>query len=311
MLVIIDCHCDALWKMWSQNMTFHNDPRLNVNYQKWKKSPVKVQCFAVFVPDYLPQEVKFAACLQMIDLFYEQVIKPYEDVVLITNQHDLPLLRENQRGAILTLEGVDALGGDLFKLRLFIRLGVRMIGLTWNEANLAADGILEERGAGLTNFGKQVIQLANEQHVWIDVSHLSYQGFFEALKLSHYPMASHSNARTIRDHPRNLDDQQIRRLVEKDGLMGITFVSDFVTSSNTFFYEDLILHIKHFIQLGAEDCISFGSDFDGSDDMLSSLRSIDDYTVLLERLQEHFPTFVIEKLSHRNFIHTFPFNLAR
>lgn len=102
---------------------------------------------------------------------------------------------------MLTLEGCEAIGESLTQLRTLLRLGVRSVGLTWNDANMVADGALEQRGGGLTRFGKEVVQLLNEQQCWTDVSHLSERAFWDVMELAHYPIASHSNAYTLCPHP--------------------------------------------------------------------------------------------------------------
>ncbi len=145
--MIIDCHCDALLKMWLHRVDFDNDIVLDVNFKKWMISPVKVQCFAIYVPEHIPSESKFIVALQMIDLFFEKIIEPYSHIHWIQKKSDIERLQANEKGAMLTLEGLDCVGSDLFKLRLLIKLGVKMIGMSWNNANLAVDGIGEIRGA--------------------------------------------------------------------------------------------------------------------------------------------------------------------
>ncbi|MFC4404508.1 dipeptidase [Gracilibacillus xinjiangensis] len=303
---MIDCHCDALWKIWEHGYDFYNDPRLAVNYSKWMKSDVKVQCFAIFVPPNVPTEAKFAAGLQMVDTFYEKIIKPYPNVKLVINKQDILTLADNERGAMLTLEGLDLIGYDIFKLRTLIRLGVQMIGLSWNTPNLAIDGIMENRGAGLTEFGHEVIQLANQENIWVDLAHASYKGFYEAIELADHPVASHANVRAIVNHPRNLDNQQIITLTNKAGFIGINFVREFVANSSSAEYEDVFLHIKYLLELGLEDYIVFGSDFDGSDDLVYGLSSISDYPKFNKYLEGKLPYRLIEKMKWENFIKKIP-----
>ncbi|SER08413.1 membrane dipeptidase [Gracilibacillus ureilyticus] len=305
---MIDCHCDALWKIWENQYDFHNDPRLAVNYSKWMDSNVKIQCFAIFVPPTVPSEAKFAAALQMTDIFFEKIIKPYPNVKLILNKRDIHGLEEAEKGAMLTVEGLDLIGYDLFKLRTLIRLGVRMIGLSWNVPNLVVDGIMESRGSGLTEFGRDVIQLANQERIWIDLAHASYKGFFDALEIAEYPIVSHANVHAVTQHPRNLDDQQILALINKEGLIGINFVREFVTDKNYANFEDLFLHINYLIESGLEDYIIFGSDFDGSDDLVDGLTSISDYPIFIDYLKKKLPQGVLNRITCDNFIKKSPFN---
>ncbi|WP_228275578.1 dipeptidase [Gracilibacillus oryzae] len=303
---MIDCNCDALWKIWEQQLDFYDDPELAVNYTKWMKSNVKVQCFAIFIPPSVPAEAKFIAGLQMIDIFYEHVIKPYSNVKLILNKQDIFSLKSNERGAMLTLEGLDLIGYDIFKLRILFHLGVRMIGLSWNVPNLAIDGIMEKRGAGLSDFGRDIIQLANDEKIWVDLAHASYKGFFDALEIADYPIVSHANVQSIVPHPRNLDDKQIQALINKNGLIGINFVREFVTSSNQATFQDVYLHIYYLLASGLEEHIIFGSDFDGSDNLVHGLSSISDYPSFYKYLEGKLSDLILEKITWDNFIKKIP-----
>jgi membrane dipeptidase len=303
---MIDCHCDALWKIWEKQYDFYNHTLLDVNYCKWMKSDVNVQCFAIFIPATVPVESKFAVAIQMVDIFFEQIIKPYQNIKWIQTKTDIENLKDNEKGAMLTLEGLDCIGNDLFKLRILIQLGVRMIGLSWNNANLMVDGIKENRGAGLTNLGKEVIKLANKHHIWIDLAHCSTNGFEEAIDLVDYPIVSHANARQICNNIRNLTNEQIKRIIYKKGLIGITFVKEFVIDKETATIDDLIAHIQHLINLGAMNNIVIGSDFDGADYFVQDLTSIHHISNLKKKLNQHYPENMTKKIYSQNFLEKFP-----
>ncbi|WP_186577399.1 dipeptidase [Aquibacillus kalidii] len=305
--MVIDAHCDALLKLWEKKISFHSSEELQVNYVKWINSPVKVQCFAIFIPDDVPAESQFDAALEMITIFFEQVVDPYDDIKFISNRNDLLSLKENERGAILTLEGCHSIGNDINKLKTLIRLGVRAVGLTWNQANAVADGVGEPRGAGLSSFGEEVVELLNKENIWTDVSHLSYQGFFDVMRLAKFPMASHSNAKSIASHRRNLDDKQIEALIQRDGWMGITFVPYFLTDFEDANIQDVINHVDYFIDKGAINCLGFGSDFDGTDKFVDGLYDYLDYRSLLTNLQiNELTEEQVKKISYQNFIDKFP-----
>ncbi|MGP4040224.1 dipeptidase [Gracilibacillus sp. D59] len=304
--MIIDCHCDALFKMWSHHIDFDDGVFLDVNYQKWMESPVKVQCFAIYVPEHIPTEAKFSVALHMIDLFFEKIIKPFSNIQFIQTKEDIERLKPNERGAMLTLEGLDCIGAELYKLRILLRLGVKMIGMSWNQANLAVDGIGEPRGSGLSSLGRRVIQLANQQKVWVDLAHISEQGFDEAVELSDYLIVSHANSRSVCAHSRNLTEQQVRKIIDNNGLIGITFVENFVTTNNNATINDLLRHISYFLSAGGEDHLVFGSDFDGTDRFVDNLSSISQYSFLEAALKQRFSASIIQKISYQNFIKHFP-----
>ncbi len=304
--MIIDCHCDALLKMWLHRVDFDDDIVLDVNFKKWMISPVKVQCFAIYIPVHIPTESKFIVALQMIDLFFEKIIKPYSSIRWIQQKSDIEQLKVYEKGAILTLEGLDCIGKDLFKLRLLIKLGVKMIGMSWNNANLTVDGLGESRGAGLTDFGKEVIQLANLEKVWIDLAHISYQGFSDAVHLADHLIVSHANSRIVCDHERNLNDQQIQQVINNDGLIGITFVSQFVAEQGKATIENVLTHIQHILSLGGENNIVFGSDFDGTDQFTENLTGIEKFHFLKTALQQKYTNKQCEKIAYLNFVRHFP-----
>src|SRR5690606_23868527 len=129
-----------------------DDSPLDVSYNALKYSKVLLQNFAIFVPDHTPQTAKLGIALKQIDLFYQHV----EPFVSLFSSYGEIKYKETQ--SILSLEGGEALGKDISILRLFHRLGVRQVGLTWNCANALADGCKESRNGGLTNFGRECVK---------------------------------------------------------------------------------------------------------------------------------------------------------
>ena len=259
-LEIIDTHCDALLKLWDDpNRDFVNSEEIDANVTRLLAGNVKVQIFAIFVEPYVKQDQKFQAVLEQIDLFHKKILGSSSAFRHIRKWSDLNDIKEDEIGAILSLEGVDAIGDDLSKLSILYQLGVMSVGLTWNQANLAADGVGEPRGAGLTLLGKQLVQMNNQNQILTDVSHLSINGFWDVIDLADFPMASHSNARRLCDHPRNLYDDQIQALVEKKGYIGLVFCPAFVNAGEGLStIQDVLNHLDYMCSLGAEHYIGFG-----------------------------------------------------
>src|SRR4051812_16624681 len=139
---LIDLHCDALLKLSEGQGTlrFADAKELQTNKARLHKGQVKVQCFAIFIDPEIPSDQKFQAALEQIDYFYKEVLGKNPDMVHIKEWSGFERINIGQIGAMLTLEGVDAIGNDLMKLHILYQLGVRSVGLTWNNANLAADG---------------------------------------------------------------------------------------------------------------------------------------------------------------------------
>ena len=297
-MIIFDGHCDALWKLWEHEQDFYNDKdSMQVNYHNMKKADVKVQTYAIYIPEKVKGSQRLSTALTMVDLFYDKIMKDQSYMVPILKADDLlTLMDTGKRGGLLSLEGADALEGSMENLRILYRLGVRSLGLTWNFRNEAADGCGEKNAAGLSRFGRELVREANRLGIVLDVSHLAEPGFWEVAKGSSQPfIASHSNCRAICDHPRNLTDDQIRMLISKGGVVGLTFVPAFVSKKEQVTITDLIKHIEHLLNLGAEDHMAFGSDFDGIDQVIYRLENQGEYVHLREVLLQHYTSTQVEK----------------
>lgn len=300
---IIDTHCDALLKLWERKgERFYDSTYIDTNVERLKKGKVHVQFFAIFIEPWVKQEQKFDVALEQVHFFYEKVLTADPAMKHIKSWDDLRTLQDGQIGAVLVLEGADAIGNDVTKLKILYELGVLSVGLTWNEANLCADGVGEKRGAGLTELGKKVVMLNNERNVLTDVSHLSENGFWDVIKLANHPIASHSNARALCDHPRNLTDQQIRALVDKNGYIGLVFYPLFLTGSEEATIADILRHIEHMCELGAGRHIGFGSDFDGISHYVTNLRHSGEYENLVNELLKFYSEETVRGFLSENFM---------
>lgn len=305
---VIDTHCDALLKLWSKpkEVRFSDSIQLQTNLNRLQTGQVSVQCFAIFVPSQIKTEQKFQAALEQIDAFHTEIIAKHCMMKQITSWDDFEQLKPNEIGAMLTLEGADVFGNDLTKLRLLYQLGIKSIGLTWNHANLCADGVGEQRGAGLTELGKKVVHLNNDHLVWTDVSHLSEKAFWDVMDIAEYPIASHSNSKSLCDHPRNLTDQQAEMLFKRDGFVSIVFYPSFVKSDGVVTIQDLINHIDHFCSIGGVNHICFGSDFDGIETSVKKLEDASMYPNLINELLRHFKEDEVRGFAYQNFLNHRP-----
>lgn len=307
-LKVIDTHCDALFKMWqsADSLNFYDAPQLQTNLKRLQRGRVMVQCFAIFVEPGIKTEQKFQVALEQIDIFYTNIVGKYPMIQPITAWDELDQLEEGQIGAVLTLEGADVFGNDLARLRILYKLGVKSVGLTWNYANLCADGAWETRGAGLSLLGEEVVQLNNEHLVWTDVSHLSEQAFWDVLEIAEYPIASHSNAKALCDHPRNLSDEQARALFKRNGFIGIVYAPPFIKKDGTATISDVLHHIDHFCSLGGRKHICLGSDFDGITSFVHKLEDASQYQHFINELLKHYREEDVKGFAYQNFLNHRP-----
>jgi len=184
-------------------------------------------------------------------------------IKLILEKADLPSKKES--GVIrvlLNIEGGKALNGDLGHLRNFHRLGVRSLQPTWNLRNELGDGVWEERTkGGLTNFGISVIKELNRLNMLIDLSHMTRKGFFDALEVGDGPIiVSHANASSVYRQIRSIDDDQIKAIAERKGLVGIMAIAKLVKSGKVS-VEDLVNHLEYMVNLVGIDYVGLGFDF--------------------------------------------------
>ncbi|MDQ0482934.1 dipeptidase [Guptibacillus hwajinpoensis] len=304
---IHDAHCDVLCKMWlDPSLSFENGDGLHTNLNQMRKAGAKLQLFAIYVPESVPDGAKFDCALEMVDIFHEKVIKPYDDVVPVYSKEDAENIPDGKIGAMLTLEGCDAIGKEAGRLKTLLRLGVRSVGLTWNYGNATADGILESRGAGLSDFGRSIVDLHNQHRIWTDVSHLSVRAFWDVIDQGRYVIASHSNAKAICTHPRNLDNQQLTALIEKDSFIGVTFVPKFLRNDRNASVSDIIHHIEHICSLGGTSNIGLGSDFDGIKEVPAGLECYEGYSRLIEELNRYYSKEQVDGFLGKNLIARMP-----
>lgn len=165
---------------------------------------------------------------------------------------------------ILGLEGVTPIGTKVTNLQVFYKLGLRIAQLTWNGRNMAADGFAESRtGGGLTHFGVELVKEMNRLGIMIDMSHLSPQGVSDVLQTSRDPViCSHSNCLSLCNHPRNIDDETIKKIADKGGLVGVAFYPKYLRNDwQHTSLDDVITHIDYLKSLVGEDYIGLGPDF--------------------------------------------------
>ncbi len=305
---IFDAHCDVLFQLWSAKgkKDFRNDSQLHITFEQLKNRKGSIQCFAIYVPETVAYERRFEVALQMIDIFHSEILS-LPGMKFIQTKDDINMLKQDEIGALLTLEGCEAIGKDVMKLRLFYRLGVRSFGLTWNYANLLADGALETRAAGLTSFGKQVVQELNVLHLWTDVSHLNERSFWDVIEIAKNPIASHSNCYKLCQHPRNLNDEQIGALIKRNSMIGVTFVPQFLTSERQAHVTDILRHVEYICSIGGEKNVGFGSDFDGILETVVNVTAYREYENVVNELYKHYDTSTVERFLYDNFVERISF----
>lgn len=327
---IVDMHSDTVMCLMDKKQTIL-DSNTMINLQKLKQGDYLLQCFATFVKyinknqkDYSPYDY----CNQMMDIYYENInkypslIKPvytYED---IENN-----IKNNIISSMLTIEEGGVCLGKMENLIHFYNRGARMMTLTWNYKNEIAspnidytnksrDEVIDHKTPntkdGLTDFGIEVVKKMNELGMVIDCSHASDKTFYDVIKYSTKPIVcSHSCARGLCNHVRNLTDDMLYKLKENGGVTGINFNHDFVIEEDRFCtIKDIVEHINYIRDLIGIDYVGLGSDFDGIDNEDIELLDASLMPILIDELRnQNYSEQDIDKITHLNVLRVFKENL--
>lgn len=303
MINFVDGHCDTIVKIAETGETLlHNTNHIDL--ERLKKLGNPLQFFAIWLePKYYP--VSLRQTLKYIDFYYRELHKNEEFIQPVFCFDDIiKNEKQDKMSALLSIEGGEALEGDISVLRILYRLGVRAMTLTWNYRNAIADGVLErEAGGGLTKFGREVVKEMNRLGMIVDVSHLSEAGFWDVESCCNSTfIASHSNAKGVCPVPRNLSNAQIKAIAQCGGVIGLNLYSPFLSDNGESCLKDILKHIDYVIELVGDDFIGFGCDFDGIDQTPSEIHNILDMELLLETVERRYGKETREKIAEKNFL---------
>ena len=303
---MIDLHCDTFFELMRREGEELRENSLCVDLRKLKHAGSMVQMFACFLYAEEFKEIggyskAYERALEIITYAKEQFDKNDDTISLVRNweevEHNTCV---GKMSAILTIEEGGILEGDISRLEHLYQEGIRLMTLTWNYENCI--GYPNKMSGGLKSFGIEVVKRMNELGMLIDVSHLSDQGFWDVIEYSSKPIvASHSNARSICNHARNLTDEMIKALAEQGGIAGINFYPYFVRENGVSSADDLAEHVAHMYRVGGEDCIAIGTDFDGFDEGVTEIEHIGEMNLFYEAIKRKgFTERQIEKIWYQN-----------
>lgn len=269
---LIDLHCDTLTRgafsrrEGAAGRVDLDDPDYHLALRKMPAGTRWAQCFAIFIPDRLRGEEAIAFFDRYAADFYRQVEGNAERIAPCRSCSDIErAFAAGKFAGILTVEGGCVLAGQLERVETIRDAGVKMLTLTWNGPNELGSG--HDTGEGLTAFGREAVTALEEAGVLVDASHLNDRGFEDLLAVAKKPfVASHSNARSVCAHSRNLPDEFIREMVRRGGLIGLNYSRSFLSDrEGAGGLDDLYRHVCRFLELGAGKCLALGSDYDGTD----------------------------------------------
>ncbi|WP_432558542.1 dipeptidase [Granulicoccus sp. GXG6511] len=365
MIPVLDGHNDLPWEL---RVRFAGDldtcdpvagiPELHTDFPRLRAGGVRGQFWSVFVPGVRPPALPttgsfFGDACQQIDLVHDLIARHPGRLALATDAADAARLIETPHDAesaetpiasLIGAEGGHAIEGSLDKLRELHRRGVRYLTLTHNENNEWADSATDKPlHNGLSDFGREVVAEMNRLGMMVDLSHTSDATMRDALAESTAPVIfSHSSARAITNHPRNVPDDVLAATAAGGGICMVTFVASFVSSAVAEWaedyalaaraaglvqwsdpeaaafdaayptprpdatLEDVVAHIEHVREVAGIDHVGIGGDFDGTTWLPADLQDVASYPRLFAALAERgWSRTELEKLGWRNAVATF------
>lgn len=307
--LLVDGHCDSLCDMADGKRDLRErGVQGHIDTPRLREAGVDVQVMALWADNRFVPGGAMRRTMALMDAAYR--LSESRQATQVTSVQEIEdLARSGLVSLVLAIEGAEALEGSIEALRVFHRLGVRMMTLAWNRRNEVADGVLEtDSGGGLTRFGRQVVAEMGGLGMVIDVSHLAAAGLRDVLGRCQGPIvASHSNAHRLCPHPRNLTDDQVRAIAGTGGLVGVCFYAPFVDADR--FKRSLARvadHVEYLMELVGPEHVALGSDFDGDVDMVEGLEDVTRLPALLdELLQRGVPPGAVQAFAGGNWMRVF------
>lgn len=291
-MFVSDAHCDTLYSLVIEGK---NSADCKVTAANLQAGNVFLQTFAMFTGAKGPQGTPYQDGRRMLAASYELPVRILRG--------SLPSQPPKEPTGILSCEGGEMLEGSLARLAEFdddTRL--RMIALTWNHENEIGYPAKSGSDRPLKPFGHDLLTEMDRRGILADVSHLNDAGFWDVCERTHLPpIASHSDCRWLCDHSRNLTKDMVRAIIDRKGFIGVNFYSSFLREDGDATLDDVLRHIDALCELGGEDVVGFGSDFDGIERWPEGLSNPGDFPALLDLLTRHgYTQAQLEKLAGLN-----------
>lgn len=308
-ILSLDSHCDTPM-FFDQDINFQSrDPKILVDLHKMTEGHLDASIMVA----YLKQEGRDDASLlvatkkadRILDEIEQMVAKSPDFIAIAKTPADLYQNKQDGRKSImLGIENGYAIGKDLSNVERFRRRGVVYMTLCHNGDNDICDSAKgnNEHG-GVSAFGEKVIQEMNRVGMMVDLSHASEKSFYDAIDISSLPIVcSHSSSRLLCDHPRNLTDDQMRRLAQSGGVAQVTFYDGFLKRDGGATIIDAVNHLNHMVDVMGIEHVGIGTDFDGDGGVtgLASASELINFTRQL--LQQRYSNHDIELIWGANFL---------
>ncbi len=302
---IADMHCDTIVEIYNNDFSLAKN-KLHIDVEKMKRADYLLQNMAIFL-DCTREKNPSDVAKKVIERYNSETEK--NNVNRVYKYSDIDFDKIN---TMLTIE--DSTIVPFNQLEEFYNLGVRMITLVWNYPNVVGYPNLDgynlnsiedlfrvDNDNGLTKHGIEYVKKMEELNIIVDVSHGSNKLVTDLLDVCTKPfVASHSNSYKITPVGRNLNDELILKLIEKECVMGMNFCTEFINASaKESTIEDLIKHVDHILDLGGENSIGFGSDFDGIDSLLE-IKDSSNMQSIVKAFEKRYTKDIVKKICYEN-----------
>jgi membrane dipeptidase len=237
--IVIDTHADTPQRFLDENYDIGStDPNDHghISLDKAKAGNLGAEFFSIWVEPETNQGHFARHTLDLIDSVYVQAARHPDRMTMAFSVSDIERAhREHKLAALMGIEGGHSIENDVHVLRDFYRLGVRYMTLSWSNTNEFADSSGDihndkvEHHNGLTQGGKQIVQEMNRLGMLIDISHVADKTFWDTIAVTKAPViASHSSARALTDHPRNMTDDMLKAVAKNGGVVQVNFYNAFI-----------------------------------------------------------------------------------
>lgn len=280
--IVVDAHNDTMLKViddrtWLPKLDIGRPSNLHIDIPKLKEGGLDVAFFSSFTPGFYGDDTKsLSRTLAMINaLHYTGQNNPITFQICTSVDEIYEAVNDNRIAAVATIEGAYGINEDnyLELLRQFYDIGIRVIAPTWNYSNHMGEGTSRCYGdkektpseGGLTELGEKLVEEMNKLGILIDLSHMAESTFWDVIEKTKAPvLVSHSGVDRLKNHPRNLKDEQLLALKVNGGVVGVPLYPDFLSDKKEVYVKDYVDHIDYLVDLIGVDHVGLGSDFDGA-----------------------------------------------
>lgn len=299
MIPLFDAHCDTLMMLEHAKLPLGalGRSKLHIDLERLGAFAPAAQFFAIFgMKQFVPDGDVFTP---LYNRFMAELSVNSERMRFCKCAADAEKAAEEGKvAAFLSVEGAYILDeGE--RLEEACEKGVRMLTLTWNNANGISGTNTEDTNLGLTQKGKELVRRCQSMGVIVDLSHISERGFWDAVEIAEKPViASHSNASAVHKHSRNLSDEQLRALRDVGGVTGLNLYAEFIGGDSI---DDCLRQIEHILDVAGEGALALGSDFDGCSELPQGITGADGWELIYRALADRgYPKTLLEDIFYNN-----------